>query len=171
MPEASTSPTARSGQDRSCPQTAQEIARLPGDAQQTFANQVVSERLAKSVVERLVGAYNDPGLPQALKQSILEHPGEALPLVAHARKMRGRRPGEDTGVLAGQRMRGVLVMLFKLAGEAEGLLASLSPVDRHNLKQMMKACMEALWRFDRLAKACFEDTNLSPGKNRDEEAF
>jgi hypothetical protein len=45
-------------------------------------------------------------------------------------------------------------MLFALAGETEGLLASLSPVDRHNLKQMPGQCLDALWRFSRLAKAC-----------------
>jgi len=152
------------------PHTAQEIARLPGDVQQTFANHVVAERLAKSVVERLVSTYNDPGVPQAVRQSILEHPGEALPLVAHARKSRGRVPKEDVEVLTSQRMRCILVMLFRLAGEAEGLLASLTPVDRSNLKQMLKACVEALWRFGRLATACFEDTGFSPGKSRDGEA-
>ena len=151
--------------------TAQEIARLPGGVQQVFANQVVAERLPKSVVERLVSAYNDPGIPQTVRQQVLEHPRETLPLVAHARKSRGRRPREeDAGILAGQRMRGILVVLFKLAGEAEGLLTTLTPVDRHNLKQMLKQCVEALWRFSKLAKACFEDTGLSPGKNQDGEA-
>ena len=77
------------------PHTAQEIARLPGDVQQIFANHVVAERLAKSVVEKLVVAYNDPGVPESVRQSILEHPGDALPLVAHARKSRGRRPKEE----------------------------------------------------------------------------
>ena len=62
-------------------------------------------------------------------------------------------------------------MLFKLSGEAEGLLATLSPVDRHNLKQMLKACLEALRRFNGLAKACFEEPGFSPGKSRDGEAF
>jgi ParB family chromosome partitioning protein len=152
--------------------TAQEIARLPGDVQQTFANHVVSERLAKSVVEKLVSAYNDPSVPESVRQQVLEHPREALLLVAHVHKMRSRRSGgaADPGALAGQRMRCVLLMLFKLSGEAEGLLATLSPVDRHNLKQMLKACLEALRRFNGLAKACFEEPGFSPGKSRDGEA-
>ena len=74
--------------------TAQEIARLPGDVQQTFANHVVSERLAKSVVEKLVSAYNDPSVPESVRQQVLEHPREALLLVAHVHKMRSRRSGE-----------------------------------------------------------------------------
>ncbi|MGD0856242.1 MAG: ParB N-terminal domain-containing protein [Dehalococcoidia bacterium] len=152
------------------PHTAQEIARLPQDVQQIFANHVVAERLAKSVVEKLVVAYNDPGVPESVRQQVLEHPREALPLVAHARKSRGRRTKDDAnpGALAGRRMHCVLLMLFRLAGEAEGLLSTLSPVDRHNLKQMLKSCTEALWRFTRLARACFEDTDFSPRKSREE---
>jgi ParB-like chromosome segregation protein Spo0J len=151
------------------PGSAQEIARLPGDVQQVFANHVVADHLAKSVVEKLVGAYNDPGLPQSVRQQILERPGDALPLVAHARKLRRSKEDADPGILAGQRMGSILAMLFSLTREAEGLLTALSPVDRRNLKQMLKACLEALWRFTRLAKSCLEEPRFSPGKNRDEE--
>ena len=58
-----------------CPHTAQEIARMPGDVQQTFANKVITERLAKSVVERLVGTYNNPGTPREVRKSVRLRPG------------------------------------------------------------------------------------------------
>ena len=68
-------------------------------------------------------------------------------------------------------MRCVLLMLFRLAGEAEGILATLSPVDRHNLKQMLKVMRGGITGASPgLARACFEDTGFSPGKSQDGEA-
>jgi ParB family chromosome partitioning protein len=153
------------------PGAAQEIARLPDDAQQVFANKVVQDHLAKSVIEKLVSAYNNPGIPEAVRRQALERPRETLPLLADARTMRVRRALEDSspGALTGQRMRNAIAMLFCLAKEAEDLLPTISPVDRHNLKQMLTTCVDELWRFTRLAKACFEDGGFSPGKNRDRE--
>jgi len=154
------------------PGTAQEIARLPDDAQQVFAGRVVRDKLAKSVIEKIVRAYNDPGTPETVRRSILERPLDVLPLLATARKARGRRALGDASseALAGQRMRNAIAMLYALAKEAEDLLPTISPVDRHNLKQMLTTCVDELWRFTRLAKACFEDGDFSPGKNRDREA-
>lgn len=47
-----------------CSHTAQEIARLPGDVQQTFAGKVITEHLPKSTVERLVSTYYSSQTPQ-----------------------------------------------------------------------------------------------------------
>lgn len=151
--------------------TAQEIARLPGDVQQVFAGRVVMDKLAKSAIEKLVKAYNDPDTPETVRQSVLQRPLDALPLLAAAQKRRGRRTLADISpeALAGQRMRNAIAMLFSLTKEAEDLLPTISPVDRLKMKQMLATCVDELWRFTRLAKAYFEDSNFSPGKNRDRE--
>ena len=153
------------------PGAAQEIARLPSDAQQVFAGRVVMDRLAKSAIEKLVKAYNDPGVPETIRQSVLQRPLDALPLLTAVRKAPGRRTLSDKSpeALAGRRMRNAIAMLYSLAREAEDLLPTISPVDRLALKQMLASCLDELWRFTRLVKTYFEDGDFSPGKNRDRE--
>jgi len=83
---------------------------MPGDVQQAFANKVITERLAKSVVERLVSTYNNPGTPREVRKSILEKPKATLSWLAKVEKSRGPKPKEDTdskslyriGVASGQ---------------------------------------------------------------------
>lgn len=154
-----------------CPHTAQEIARMPGGVQQSFANKVITERLAKSVVERLVGTYNNPGTPREVRKSVLENPQATLSWLAGAEKPRGPKPKEatDPKSLSLQRLSNTLTMLFRLTGEAEGLLASLAVEDRQVLAPMLRQCAQALWRFSQLAKTSCEETPFSPGKKEVEE--
>lgn len=155
-----------------CSHTAQEIARMPGDVQQAFANKVVTERLPKSVVERLVSTYNNPSSPQEVKKSVLENPRATLSWLAAVEKPRGPKPTEDTDPksLALQRLRNALAMLFRLTGEAEGLLATLAARDRQVLAPMLRQCAQALWRFSQLVKSsCCTEPTFSPGKKQTEE--
>lgn len=154
-----------------CPHTAQEIARMPGDVQQAFANKVVTERLAKSVVERLVSTYNNPRTPGEVRKSVLENPQATLGLLATAEKPRGPKPKEDTDPksLSLQRLSNALAMLFRLTGEAEGLLASLAAEDRQVLTPMLRQCAQTLWRFSQLAKTSCEEPAFSSGKKESEE--
>lgn len=154
-----------------CPHTAQEIARMPGDVQQTFANKVVTERLAKSVVERLVSTYNNPQTPSEFRQSVLENPRATLGLLAEARKSRGPKTKEATDIksLTLQRLSNALTLLFRLSGEAEVLLATVTVQDRQVLKPMLLQCAQALWRFSQLAKTSCAESAFSPGKKEPEE--
>jgi len=149
-----------------CPHTAQEIARMPGDVQQTFANKVITQRLAKSVVERLVSTYNNPKTPREFRQSVLENPRATLGVLAEARKPRGPKSKEatDPKSLTLQRLSNALTMLFRLTGEAEVLLATLAAQDRQVLKPMLLQCAQALWRFSQLAKTSCTESGFSPGK-------
>lgn len=154
-----------------CPHTAQEIARMPENVQQTFANKVVTERLAKSVVERLVSTYNNPKNPQEIRKSVLENPQATLGWLAKTEKTRGPKPKEDTDpkLLAVQRLRNTLALLFRLTGEAEGLLAGLTAEDRQVLEPMLRQCAQTLWRFGQLVKTSCAETAFSPGKKQAEE--
>lgn len=156
---------------RLCPHTAQEIARMPGEVQQTFANKVITERLAKAVVERLVSTYNNPGTPGEAKKSVLENPRAILSWLAEVQKSRGPKPREDKDPqsLALERLRNALAMLFRLTGEAEGLWAGLPLKDKQALKPMLQQCVQALGRFGRLAQTSYEKPAFSSGKNQAEE--
>lgn len=147
------------------PHIAQEIARLPEDIQQAFANKVISEHLPKSVVERLIGTYNNPKTPSEFRKSILENPRATLGLLDKTEKLRGPKPKEtDPHTLALQRLRNSLTLLFRLTGEAEGLLAGLAEEDGQVLEPMLRQCAQTLWRFSQLAQSRCAD--FSSGKNQ-----
>ncbi len=155
-----------------CPHTAQEIARIPGDVQQTLANKVISERLAKSAVEKLVGTYNNQGTPRELKQLVLENPRLALGLLAEVRKPRGPKPKEaqDPKAITLQKLSGALTMLFRLTREAETLLVTLEPEDKQVLEPRLRQCVQALRRFSQLVESGCTEPGFSLGKNESKEA-
>lgn len=69
-----------------------------------------------------------------------------------------------------QRLRNAIALLFRLTGEAEGLLAGLAAEDRQVLEPMLRQCAQTLWRFGQLVKTgCAEPPGFSPGKNQAEE--
>ena len=150
-----------------CAHTAQEIARLPGDVQQTFAGKVVTEHLPKSAVERLVTTYNNPQTPQEVKKAVLENPQATLGWLATAEKSRRCNAKNESNPksLAIQKLRNLLAMLSRLSGEAEDLLAMLTLEDRSPILPMLKQCTQALNRFTELAKVNW--ANISPGKTEE----
>lgn len=149
-----------------CPHSAQEIARLPGDVQQTLAGKVITEHLPKSVVERLVSTYNNPGTPREIRQSVLESPQATLDWLSEPEKSRGPKPKEDSEPksLALKRMRNILAMLYRLTGEAEGILVTLADEDKRLLSPMLRRCAQILERFVRLAITNWEERPFSPEK-------
>jgi len=155
---------------RLCPYAAQEIAKMPGDVQQAFANKVITESLSTSVVERLVSTYNRPGAPREVMKSLLEDPRAALGSLIDAKKLRGRRPKEDMDprALSLERLRNTLTMLFRLAGEAQGLLAGMTAEDKQVVKPVLRQCVAELWRFCQLVTTC-QETEFSAQKNPAEE--
>lgn len=152
-----------------CAHTAQEIARMPGNVQQPFANKVVKDHLPKFVVERLVTTYNNPQTPLEVKSAVLENPRDTLEWLAGTERIHSskQRDGTVPTSLSLQKLRNILQMLFRLTGEAEGLLVTLPAEDKQVLLPMLRQCSQALWRFTQLAKTSWED--FSPGKNQSEE--
>jgi ParB family chromosome partitioning protein len=64
------------------PTTAQEIAKLPRIAQHKFAVRVVTDKLPKSTVEKLVSLYNSPDTTAGLRQQILMDPSDVFAQLA-----------------------------------------------------------------------------------------
>ena len=150
-----------------CAHTAQEIARLSGDVQQTFAGKVVTEHLPKSAVERLVSTYNNPQTPQEVKRAVLENPQSTLGWLATTEKSRRSKAQDDLSpkLVVLQKLRNLLAMLFRLTGEAEGLLATLTLEERQTILPMLRQCTQALGRFAGFARASLD--HVSPGKTEE----
>jgi len=77
--------------------SAQEIARLPGEAQFAFAERAVREGLPKSAIEALVAGYNDGSCPDGAKEQILRDPRAALARVSDKRRA-VRAPSKSGGM-------------------------------------------------------------------------
>ena len=147
-----------------CSHTAQEIARMPGDVQQTFAGKVITEHLPKSAVERLIATYNNPQTPHEVKRAVLENPQATLGWLATTEKSKRCKAQDDSSpkLLALQKLRNLLAMLCRLTGEAEGLLVVLTLEERRTISPMLKQCTQSLWRFAEFAKVSLD--HVSPGK-------
>jgi len=80
--------------------SAQEIARLPGPVQFTFAETAVHECLPKSAIESLVAGYNDESCPDAIRRQILKNPRMALKRMTDRRRAvkAGQTSGDTEGV-------------------------------------------------------------------------
>jgi len=68
------------------PRSAQEIARLPIEAQFAFAEAALMEGLPKSAIEPLVAGYRDESCPDAVKSQILSDPRAALTRMTDKRR-------------------------------------------------------------------------------------
>jgi len=152
-----------------CSHTAQEIARMPGDVQQTFAGKVITEHLPKSAVERLIATYNNPQTPHEVKRAVLENPQATLGWLATTEKSKRCKAQDDSSpkLLALQKLRNLLAMLCRLTSEAEGLLVVLTLEERRTISPMLKQCTQSLWRFAEFAKVSLD--HVSPGKRAEVE--
>ena len=82
--------------------SAEEIARLPAQAQFAFAEVAVRGCLPKSAVESLVAGYNDKDCPEAVKAQILSDPRAAMQRMADRRRsVSTGRQGRTDASLAG----------------------------------------------------------------------
>lgn len=150
---------------RLCPQTAQEIARLPAEAQVDFAQRVIRDHVPKSGVEKLVSVFNAPHTPDSLKQAILCHPKETasrLPEGMAALRKKSLTPAEEDKPL---RLQSGLIWLLKLVAELEGLLVSLPAEQITPRTALLTQCQETTARFSRLLTAKLgQEGAVSPGK-------
>jgi len=78
------------------PRSAQEIARLPIEAQFAFAQVAIKEGLPKSAIEPLVAGYRDESCPDAVKAQMLTDPRAALARMTDKRRaVKTGQPGRS----------------------------------------------------------------------------
>ena len=159
-----------SKQDRSQPAPPRRSPACHSDVQQVFASQVVMDQLAKSVVRKIRrGLQRSRHSLRRSGNPSWSGPGMRCPWWLPPERGAAGRTLADISpeALAGQRMRNVhRHALFRWPGRPK---TCCQPSRRWTGQNEADAetRVDALWRFTRLAKACFEDSDFSPGKNRD----
>ena len=140
-----------------CPASAQEIARLPRGVQHHFALKVYTKTIPKSVVERLVTAYNGKTTPQAVKREILKNPDLAAERLTPPTSKQRTAARDD--ILT--RFDALIRLLFRLVSEAESFLAAMSAEEIKKYERLLPLVCRGMDRFIKLAQAL-----VSPGKNQ-----
>ena len=139
------------------PRSAQEVARLPAEAQFTFAEAAVREGLPKSAIDSLVASYNDAGCPDAAKAQILGDPRSALARMADKRRAinaDGRRAGAPPDGIDG-RVKSAKIHMAML-GRA---LFGISPQEAGERSDALKELEAGLLALLTMIRGLF-----SPGK-------
>jgi hypothetical protein len=72
------------------PRSAEEIAKLPRDAQLLFAERAIMDGFSKDKITKFVAMYNDPKTPENIKKLILTAPSD-IPLEKLTKKRANRR--------------------------------------------------------------------------------
>lgn len=140
--------------------TAQEIARLPPSVQLKFAGKVVRDNVAKSVVEKLVVAYNNPEIPEVFKVNILENPKKALDILSDlCSKTQKVRKKKKKDIAPEEKLYSALKLLVKLIGEIELNLAGISDDDLSKLLKFLKKAGADALRFYQLIETTCKQKN------------
>jgi ParB-like chromosome segregation protein Spo0J len=105
-----------------CSRTAEEIARLPGDVQLSFACKVARDGLSKTNVGQLVSLYTRTNPGGALRDAILESPQAVLDAYT-AEPVRRRKENRSIG----ERIAGSCGFIIRMSTELKGLLAKAEP--------------------------------------------
>jgi ParB/RepB/Spo0J family partition protein len=141
-----------------CPATAQNIARIPKQHQHTFAMKIYSDNIPKSIVEKLVTAYNNKNTSDTLKEEIINNP-----LLAADKINTVGIKKTDTKVDDNIKFEGVLRLMLRLVSELEAFFASWEK--ERLLKYFNLICVleTSLSRFLNLIR----HEAVSPGKSNE----
>lgn len=146
-----------------CPQSAQEISRLPTDVQHDFATKVVSECLPKSAVEVLSTAFNRGDCPSSLKEQILKHPKHALSLLNQFQQVKSLPLNKSSNSSASIKvLRNDLVLLMRCIKDAEEQIGLLGKESIKALHPIVVSARTAMLRLCSLLEVAIKQ--ISPGK-------
>jgi len=142
-----------------CPAAAQSVARLPREDQPLFATQVYTHDLPKSMVERLVRAYNHRKTPETCRREILHNPCLAarLLVMTSPRRCADLTLERKTSI----RLEESLRLILSLLTEMERSLASLPADAIVPYGSMLSEVSRAMARSAQL----LEHGGISPGKS------
>lgn len=144
-----------------CPQSAQEIARLPTDVQHDFATKVVSECLPKSAIEVLSTAFNRVDCPSSLKEQILKHPKHALSLLNQLQQVKSLPLNKSSNSSASIKiLRNDLVLLMRCIKDAEEQLGLLGKESIKALHPMAVSARIAMLRLCSLLEVTIKQISL-----------
>jgi ParB family chromosome partitioning protein len=138
-----------------CPASAQEIARLPQGMQHQFALEVHTKAIPKSIVERLVTAYNGKSTPKAVKKEIISNPARAAETLNQVTIKRNTKAKQDIPA----RFDAAIRLLMRLVNETEAYLAGMTAEEIIKYARLLPVVNRSMARFIKLA-----ERRVSPGK-------
>jgi len=138
-----------------CPSIAQNIARIPKDRQHTFAMNICANRIPKSMVERLVGAYTDKNTPDALKEEIINNPLCAMENISTASIKRNRGKVDDN-----VKFQNALKLILNVIHDIEVFFAVWEKEKIFKYASLIQAVEDSVKKFLTLLK----HWEVSPGK-------
>lgn len=138
-----------------CPSIAQNISRIPKDKQHTFAMNILSNNIPKSIVEKLVSTYGNKNTPDALKDEIITHP-----LFASENINLTQFKSADSKVDDSLKFQGSLRLLLKIVQDLDAFFAKWDKDKLTNYSSLIISVELSLTRFIILLRHVF----LSPGK-------
>ncbi len=139
-----------------CPASAQEIARLPQEMQHHFALEVYTKAIPKSIVERLVTAYNSKTTPKAVKKAIINNPAQAAETLNPPTFKKNAKTKQDIPA----RFDAAIRLLLRLVNETEAYLSSMTEKEVKKYERLLPVVNRSMGRFIKLAEHL-----VSPGKD------
>jgi ParB family transcriptional regulator, chromosome partitioning protein len=140
-----------------CSASAQEIARLPRTMQHHFAMEVHTKAIPKSIVERLVTAYNGKTTPKAVKKEIINNPALAAETLNQVTIKKAAKAKQDIPAKFDAAIR----LLLRLVNETEAYLASMTAEEIMKYERILPVVNRSMVRFIKLAEHL-----VSPGKDK-----
>ena len=139
--------------------TAEEIAKLPPEAQVDFAVHVAEDGLSKSETETLVRMYRSANVSQACREAIIQSPSMILATSAAGRR---HPPRKEKRSLAGQ-IASAARFGLNLAGEMRYRVAEADAETLGAAAGHLSALSAAMAELSRFLSAVLE--SVSPGKH------
>ncbi|MDR1489085.1 MAG: hypothetical protein LBS65_01170 [Desulfovibrio sp.] len=132
-----------------CPRSAQEIARLPAEAQHGFSVEAVRRGLPKSAIEAMVAAFNAPSCPDEIKKQIVSDPGRTMERLRDTRRARAirQRPADVAASTAKGRLDAFRQHMANIIKDVCAM--SLEEMDRRLLAGLRSDIAEFLLLIDR----------------------
>lgn len=150
-----------------CPQSAQEISRLPQDVQYGFSTKILSDGLPKSAVEVLVAAFNKDDSPDALKNIILEQPRHALLKLDKLQQVKSIRNLEKNIPISNKLLRNDLLLLMRCIKDSEIHFGVLGKEELMPINSVIQATRSSVFRFLSLLDIVISSFNISLGKSKE----
>jgi len=142
-----------------CPATAQNIARMPKTLQDTFANQIYSQLVSKSKVEKLVVAFRNKNTSNTLKEEIINDPLSAIERISENESIRIKSSCQVASD-DGRKLESCIRLMLKLIAESESYLACLDNKEKHRYIALLSALESRIDKF----LAILQYTTISLGK-------
>jgi len=153
------------------PRSAQEVARLPAEAQFAFAEKAVREGLPKSAIEKLVASYSDGTCPDAVRAQILSDPRSAMRRMADRRRaVDAERQGRSKGKVPPHDVCGCIKSAIEHMSKLCHMLRYVTPPEAIGHNAALKELETEMLTLLAAVRGLVAKDGVSPGKDQTRKA-